>query len=98
VSLGIEQGHFQLEPTDTAFGLLLSVVGAGLKARLENATMAGIETLTSECVLRMLGLAPEHARALVARTSAQIAKSKPDVVPARGKRRHATRSVSANRR
>jgi AcrR family transcriptional regulator len=90
VALGVEQGYFQMNPTDIAFGLLLSIVGAGLKVRLENPAMAGIETLTSEYVLRMLGLPPERARALVASTAVRIAKSKHVKAPVRGKRRRAT--------
>jgi AcrR family transcriptional regulator len=91
VALGMQQGYFQMEPTDIAFGMLLSVVGAGLKARLENPGVAGIEMLTSECVLRMLGLAPDRARTLVSRAAAQIAKSKREIVPARVKRGRSTR-------
>jgi AcrR family transcriptional regulator len=85
VALGIKQGYFRTDTTDIAFGLLLAVVGAGLKARLENRATAGIEVLTSECVLRMLGLAPERARALVASTADRIAKSKRAIVSARGR-------------
>jgi hypothetical protein len=83
VTLGIEQGHFQLQATEIAFGMLLSVVGAGLKARLENPAMTGIERLTGEYVLRMLGLPPERARALVARTATRIAKSNAGNAPVR---------------
>jgi AcrR family transcriptional regulator len=90
VALGIAQGHFQLDPTDIAFGMLLSIVGAGLKARLENPAVAGIEILTSECVLRMLGLPPERARALVARTADRIARTRDKNALARGKRRRTT--------
>jgi AcrR family transcriptional regulator len=94
VALGIQQGYFKMDPTDIAFGILLSVVGAGLKARLENPAMEGIEMLTSECVVRMLGLAPERARALVSRTAARIAKSNPEIAAVRGKRRRAARSIN----
>jgi len=94
VALGIQQGYFKMDPTDIAFGILLSVVGAGLKARLENPAMEGIEMLTSECVLRMLGLAPERARALVSRTAARIAKSNPEIAAVRGKRRRTARSIN----
>jgi AcrR family transcriptional regulator len=96
VALGVEQGHFQMNPTDIAFGLLLSIVGAGLKVRLENPAKSGIENLTSEYVLRMLGLPPERARTLVARTADRIAKSKTDNAPARDKHRRAT--PKANKR
>jgi AcrR family transcriptional regulator len=88
VTLGIEQGHFKMEPTDIAFGMLLSIVGAGLKVRLENPAAAGIEMMTSEYVLRMLGLAPERAHAVVARTAARIAKSRQEVPSAHGQRQH----------
>jgi len=87
VALGIEQGHFQMEPTDIAFGMLLAIVAAGLKGRLENPTAVGIEVLTSECVLRMLGVAPERARALSSHAAARCGRSK-----------HDTRSVRARRR
>jgi AcrR family transcriptional regulator len=90
VALGIEQGYFQIDPTDFSFGMLLSVVGAGLKTRLENPAIAGIEAQTSEYVLRMLGFPPERARALVARTANRVARTRPKNVPARGKRRRTT--------
>jgi AcrR family transcriptional regulator len=96
VTLGIEQGYFHIDPTDVAFGMLLSVVGAGLKARLENPATLGIEALTSEYILRMLGLAPERARVLVARTAARIAKSKPETSAVRG--RHRQSNPRTNRR
>jgi AcrR family transcriptional regulator len=85
VALGIEQGNFQLEPSDAAFSMLLAIVGAGLKVRLENPKTVGIEVLTGEYVLRMLGLAPERARALVLRTAPRIAKSKQSIRTARGR-------------
>jgi len=88
VTLGIEQGYFRIDPTDTAFGLLLSVVGAGIKERLEHPAMAGIEILTSEYVLRMLALAPDHAHALVLRTAARIQKSNRSMRAASAGRRH----------
>jgi AcrR family transcriptional regulator len=92
VALGIEQGNFQLDPTDVAFSILLAVVGAGLKMRLENPTTVGTEVLTSEYVLRMLGLAPDRARALVSRTAARIPKSKHKIKPVRGRRRESPRA------
>jgi AcrR family transcriptional regulator len=87
VALGIEQGHFQMEPTDIAFGMLLSIVAAGLKARLENPAAVGIEVLTSECVLRVLGVAPERAHALALRTAARSVDSKQKAKPVRSRRR-----------
>jgi AcrR family transcriptional regulator len=86
VALGIEQEHFRMNPTDIAFSMLLSIVGAGLKARLENAQMVGIEVLTSEYVLRMLGLAPEPAQALASRSAARIVMSKHEVRSSHGRR------------
>ena len=89
VALGIAQGHFQFDPTDVAFGMLLSIVGAGLKARLENPAIEGIEVLTGECVLRMLGLPPDRARTLVTSTADRIAQSGIESAPVCGKRRRA---------
>jgi AcrR family transcriptional regulator len=98
VELGIQQGYFRMEPTDIAFGMLLSIVGAGLKARLENPTTAGIEVLTSDCVLRMLGLSPERAGALVSRTAARIERSRNAIRPVRAKRRQSKpRTMGAKR-
>ena len=96
VTLAIQQGYFKIDPTDVAFGMLLSVVGAGLKARLENPAMAGIEIMTGEYVLRMLGLEPARARALVVHTAARIAKSTPEVRSTSGRRRQS--SPRANKR
>jgi AcrR family transcriptional regulator len=87
VSLAIEQGYFQTEPSDIAYGMLLSVVGAGLKARLESPSTVGIEVLTSEYVLRMLGLEPDRARALASLTAARIVKYKQEIRAVRGRRR-----------
>ena len=93
VTLGIEQRYFRIEPTDVAFGMLLSVVGAGLKARLESPETTGIEALTSDYILRMLGLAPETARAVVERVATRIAAPKLEVRVARGRRQAPRRAA-----
>jgi len=64
VAIGIKQGHFDIEPSDALFTMLLSVVGVALRQRLENPNGRDVEIMASEIILRMLGVAPREARRL----------------------------------
>ena len=64
VGIGIEQGHFDVEPTDALFTMLLSVVAVSLRQRLERPEDQDIELLASSMILRMLGVSPKEAAKL----------------------------------
>lgn len=64
VGIGIEQGHFDVEPSDALFTMLLSVVAVSLRQRLERPNDQDIELLASSMILRMLGVLPKEAAKL----------------------------------
>lgn len=64
VKIGIEQGYFAVEPSDTIFTMLLSVVAVTLRQRLERPNDPDVESLGAAMILRMLGLPPNVADCL----------------------------------
>lgn len=64
VLIGFRNGDFQGEPTDFLFNGLLSVVGAAVRARLENPDNRSITSQAAELVLLMLATPRDQARTL----------------------------------
>ncbi len=89
VAIGIEQGHFDLDPTDALFTMLLSVVGVALRQRLERPADSDVAMLTSAIILRMLGVSPKEA----SKISKQVLKNYLSDVDALKKKKLRTASI-----
>jgi len=72
VQIGVDQGDFDAVPSPALHAMLLGIVSAAMHELLESPTATGIETLASEAVLRVLGVRPAKARALVAESWQQM--------------------------
>ena len=72
VRVGIGQGLFHVPDSRAVLRILLGIAASAMRLRLEAEDSAGIVELAAESILRVLGLPPDEAGAIVARMSRRV--------------------------
>lgn len=72
VAIGIAQGRFDVEPSDALFTMLLGLVGAAIRARLDDPSAPPTEAMGAAAVLRVLGVPAGETGAIVERAMVRL--------------------------
>lgn len=72
VQIGVDQGLFDVKPSPALHAMLLGIVGAAMHECLERPRDQGAATLAAESILRILGVRPKTAGALVRQAAERV--------------------------
>lgn len=72
VRIGIAQGRFDMPDEPALYSMLLAMVSAAMRERLTFGPSVDVAALAAQAILRVLGIEPKHAQAIVAEAQQQM--------------------------